>query len=116
MSRREELLEDHVYIVGGKVKENIDAPNGVPCEVDIEAIQKELLIFTTEHLTSTLIDVKKELEMGQIPGWDSMNSVNLQLSIKEEFDVELGDFSLNDYSTVKDIIDFLSEKGIKVKE
>lgn len=60
MTRKEELLADHVYIVGGKVQENVDAPNGLASPDDIEGLQSELLRFTTEHLTSTLVDVKKD--------------------------------------------------------
>ena len=59
MSRREELLQDHVYIVGGKVQENIDAPNGVVFQDEVDGISNELLNGMMEHLTSTLIDIDK---------------------------------------------------------
>lgn len=55
------------------------------------------------------------LEMGHIQGWDSMNSVNLQLEIESRFKVKFGDFILNDYHRVSDIIKFLKEKGIVIK-
>jgi len=60
MSRKEDLLADHVYIVGGKVQENLDAPNGIVFPADVEALQKDLLEVVVEHLASTLVDVKKE--------------------------------------------------------
>lgn len=60
MSRREELLADHVYIVGGKARENIDAPNGVTYQDEIDAISVELLTGMVEHLASTLVDVDKK--------------------------------------------------------
>ena len=60
MSRREELLADHVYIVGGKAHENVDAPNGVAYEDEIEGMSVELLNGMMEHLTSTLVDVDKK--------------------------------------------------------
>lgn len=56
----------------------------------------------------------EKLEMGQIPGWDSMNSVNLQLQIELAFNVKFGDFSLNDEHRVSDVINFLQTKGIKI--
>lgn len=60
MSRREELLADHVYIVGGKAHENVDAPNGIPYQDEIDGISVELLNGMMEHLTSTLVDVDKK--------------------------------------------------------
>lgn len=52
----------------------------------------------------------ENLEMGQIPGWDSMNSVNLQLQLESLFNVKFGDFALNDYHKVSDILNFLKER------
>lgn len=56
------------------------------------------------------------LEMGQIPGWDSMNSINLQLEVESRFNIKFGDFTLNDYNKVIDIVNFLKEKWIELKE
>ena len=59
---------------------------------------------------------RQDLEMGQIPGWDSMNSINLQMQIESMFNIKFGDFSLNDYHKVSDIVNFMKEKGISFKE
>lgn len=72
MTRREELLLDHVYIVGGKFDQNVPAPNGIVDENIVEGIQTELLTNMMEHLGSTLIDVKKS--------YPSKDTVDLMIS------------------------------------
>ena len=84
MSRREELLQDHVYIVGGKVQENIDAPNGVVFQDEVDGISNELLNGMMEHLTSTLIDIDKKY-----PEKDTMSiglESNFVVMRREHFD------------------------------
>ena len=84
MSRREELLADHVYLVGGKVEENIDAPNGIVFPDDVEGVQRELFGFATEHLVSTLVDVKQAY-----PKKDTVDltvSTDFVVMRREEFD------------------------------
>ena len=56
-----------------------------------------------------------DLEMMQVPGWDSMNSVNLQMQIQSTFDVQFDQFYLNDESKVSDIITFLKSKKIPLQ-
>jgi acyl carrier protein len=58
----------------------------------------------------------RDLEMGQIPGWDSMNSINLQMQIESMFNIQFGEFNLNDYHKVSDIINFMKGKGISFTE
>lgn len=59
---------------------------------------------------------RQDLELGQIPGWDSMNSINFQMQVESMFNVKFGDFSLNDYNKVSDVTKFLKEKGISFTE
>ncbi|MEQ1908301.1 MAG: hypothetical protein ABMA15_05730 [Vicinamibacterales bacterium] len=56
-----------------------------------------------------------DMEMLQIPGWDSMNSVNLQMQIQSDFDVSLDQFVLNDESKVSEIVAFLKSKKVALK-
>ena len=56
-----------------------------------------------------------DMEMQQIPGWDSMNSVNLQVQIDTIFGVKSEEMGLNDYSKVSDITAFLKSKKVSVK-
>ena len=95
MSRKEELLQDHVYIVGGKVQENVDAPNGIVFKDEIESMQQELLTFTMEHLISTLIDVEKTY-----PKEDTMNiklTTDFVVMRREDFDELYREDDINKY-------------------
>ncbi len=56
-----------------------------------------------------------DMEMLQIPGWDSMNSVNLQVQLDTLFGVKSEEMGLNDYSKVSDIVAFLKSKKVTVK-
>ena len=53
-----------------------------------------------------------DMEMLQIPGWDSMNSVNLQMQLQALFNVQFDQFVLSDESRVSDIVAFLKSKKI----
>ena len=60
MSRKGEILADHVYLVGGRKEEEVDAPNGMVYTDEVESLQQEFQNFLMEHLVSTLVDVKKD--------------------------------------------------------
>lgn len=47
-----------------------------------------------------------ETQLIEIPGWDSMMSVNLQLCLEEKFDIKIPDGLLNEETQIIDIIDF----------
>ena len=84
MSRKEEILSDKVYIVGGKLQEELQAPNGIVFPEEVEGLQKEFFNFSIEHLTSTLVDVKKEY-----PIKDTMKitvSADFVVMRREDFD------------------------------
>ena len=53
-----------------------------------------------------------DMEMLQIPGWDSMNSVNLQMQLQTMFNVQFDQFVLSDESRVSDIVAFLKSKKV----
>jgi acyl carrier protein len=59
-------------------------------------------------------DVRPELALGDIPGWDSMNSVNLVLELESTFDADLQGVMLVADQTVADVIALLREKGADV--
>jgi acyl carrier protein len=44
-----------------------------------------------------------QTRLKEIPGWDSMNSVNLELSIKAEYGLDPGKFTLTDETTLKEL-------------
>jgi hypothetical protein len=60
MSRREEILQDDVYLVGGKLKNNVDAPNGIVYPEEVDALRDEFFTFSIGHLSDEMVTVKKE--------------------------------------------------------
>ena len=56
-------------------------------------------------------DILPETLLGDIPDWDSMNSVNLLLELEEAFSVSLIDSTLQETDKVAGIIALLASKG-----
>lgn len=50
-------------------------------------------------------------ELGSLPGWDSMNAVNLMLEINERCHVDLDGVPLTDATTVAELIAAVKERG-----
>lgn len=49
-----------------------------------------------------------QMQLKDIPGWDSMSSVNLELSINAEYGLDPGNFTLTDETTLKELAAQLS--------
>jgi hypothetical protein len=60
MNRKEVILQDNVYVVGGRVSQNIDAPNGVALPIEIEALKEEFFTTMVNHLASELVETEKK--------------------------------------------------------
>ncbi len=58
-------------------------------------------------------EFSENLELSEIPGWDSMNSVNLQLELESIFGVEFSGFQIGGAHKIKDIIKYLEKHGIR---
>jgi len=48
-----------------------------------------------------------------IPDWDSMNSVNLQIELENVFGVSLLDDGLDGKTSIQELMNLLKEKGAK---
>ena len=48
-------------------------------------------------------EIVASMTLGDIPNWDSMNSVNLQLALEERYGVQLGAMQLRPTDTVEDL-------------
>jgi acyl carrier protein len=64
------------------------------------------------------LDVTKEecvLEASFIDdlGADSLDIVELLMEMEEAFDIEIADEELEKIATIKDVVDFLKQKGVK---
>lgn len=55
-----------------------------------------------------------DMEMAQIPGWDSMNSVNLQMQLQKEFNVPFDQFVLSDETRVSEIATYLKTNRVSL--
>jgi acyl carrier protein len=54
------------------------------------------------------------LRLGEITGWDSMNSVNLALELESHFGVDLSDVILTPQQTVIDVASIIESRGATV--
>lgn len=59
MSRKEEILQDNVYVVGGRVTQTVDAPNGIASSMEIEILRDEFFTTIVEHLATEVVEVHK---------------------------------------------------------
>lgn len=57
----------------------------------------------------------KDLELGNIPDFDSMNAVVLQLSLESKFKKDLSELPLHQSTKIIDIIQYLKELGIDIE-
>jgi len=66
-----------------------------------------------DDFDSTML--QPELRLEQIPGWDSMTSINLSLELQDAFAVSLDGLVLQGKQTVADVIRLLQERGAHVE-
>jgi acyl carrier protein len=56
-------------------------------------------------------ELRAELPLGDIEGWDSMNAVNFTLELESAFGVELAGVILTADQTIADVVALLRERG-----
>jgi len=56
-------------------------------------------------------DVSGDIQMGAIPGWDSMGHMQLILAIEDEFGVSFPNYAIADLVTVPAIVRAIEEAG-----
>ena len=59
-------------------------------------------------------NVSAAMTLGEIPGWDSMNSVNLTLELENTFAVDLSNVILSSENTAGDIAEIIRGRGVMV--
>jgi acyl carrier protein len=55
------------------------------------------------------MEITLETELGQIPEWDSMSAVNLQLFLEQQFQIFVPEDLLNAETTVGEVVSFVEE-------
>ncbi len=56
----------------------------------------------------------ENMKLGDIPDWDSMNSVNLQMELESVFDVNLSEVILEEEHKVLDLLAILRTAGANI--
>jgi acyl carrier protein len=59
-------------------------------------------------------DFSEDLELSQIPDWDSMNAINFQMEIEAAFGVELNPDFIDAFLKVSDVIKELKRLGVNI--
>ena len=56
-------------------------------------------------------DLRPDLRLGDIGGWDSMNAVTFSFELETAFDVALGETTFTAQQTIADVLALLRERG-----
>ena len=75
-------------------------------------LEEKVIKLVMEQLDVTREQCVLEASFIDDLGADSLDIVELLMEMEEAFDVEIADEELEKISTIKDVIDFLKQKGI----
>ena len=75
-------------------------------------LEEKVIKLVTEQLDVTKEECVLEASFIDDLGADSLDIVELLMEMEEAFGVEIADEELEKISTIKDVIDFLKQKGI----
>jgi acyl carrier protein len=76
-------------------------------------LEEKVIKLVMEQLDVTREQCVLEASFIDDLGADSLDIVELLMEMEEAFGVEIADEELEKISTIKDVIDFLKQKGIK---
>jgi len=75
-------------------------------------LEEKVIKLVMEQLDVTMEQCVLEASFIDDLGADSLDIVELLMEMEEAFGVEIADEELEKISTIKDVIDFLKQKGI----
>jgi acyl carrier protein len=78
-----------------------------------EAFRSRLGAALTESFGMASSDLRPELPLGDLEGWDSMNAVNLSMELERLFEVDLEGAILTADQTLADVVALLRSKGAR---
>lgn len=58
--------------------------------------------------------ITPQTTLGEVPGWDSMNSVNLLMELESAFSVSMFNETLTSKQRVEDVAELLRGKGVEL--
>ena len=73
---------------------------------------KEALIAVFEDFDESMFN--DNLMLGDIPGWDSMNSVNFQIELESIFNIDLSEIIFEEKHKITDVINILKSIGVSI--
>jgi acyl carrier protein len=76
-------------------------------------LEEKVIKLVVEQLDVTKEQCVLEASFIDDLGADSLDIVELLMEMEEAFGVEIADEELEKISTIKDVIDFLKQKGVK---
>jgi acyl carrier protein len=76
-------------------------------------LEEKVIKIVMEQLDVTKEECVLEASFIDDLGADSLDIVELLMEMEEAFDIEIADEELEKIATIKDVVDFLKQKGIK---
>ena len=58
-------------------------------------------------------DLRVDLRLADVGGWDSMNAVTFTFELEQAFDVTLGETTFSAHQTIADVLAVLRERGAR---
>jgi acyl carrier protein len=76
-------------------------------------LEEKVIKVIMEQLDVTKEECVLEASFIDDMGADSLDIVELLMEMEEAFDIEIADEELEKIATIKDVVDFLKQKGVK---
>ncbi|MCE5211141.1 MAG: acyl carrier protein [Deltaproteobacteria bacterium] len=76
-------------------------------------LEEKVINIVMEQLDVTKEECVLEASFIDDLGADSLDIVELLMEMEEEFGIEIADEELEKITTIKDVVDFLKQKGVK---
>lgn len=73
-------------------------------------IQEKVISIISDELSVKIEDVKLDSELIQDLEIDELDSIELCMALEEEFGIEIPDEDIEEFKTVKDIVEYVKEK------
>ena len=75
-----------------------------------EEIEQKIKKIISKALSINESNIKTEAALVEDLGADSLNSVEISMTLEEEFDIEIPDEDITKMATVENIVNYVSQK------
>jgi acyl carrier protein len=80
---------------------------------DLSAAVRQKLGAAIEEVFGAPPELRANLTLGSLEGWDSMNAVTFSMELERVFEVDLGGAILTADQTLGEVVGLLREKGVE---